>query len=147
MSIFETLKSEQLKSLKSKQKERLKTIRLMLSELQSFEINSGVKASDEDILVILSKMLKQRQESMKQYKEAGRDDLFDIEHNESEIIKSFMPQPLSDADLIELIESSIKEVNATSLSDMSKVMGSIKPKIIGRADMSFVSSKIKQKLS
>lgn len=133
-------------AMKSGDKERLATIRLMLAAAKQVEIDERRDLSDADLLAILDKMVKQRRDSISQFKEAGRDDLVAQEQSEMEVIQNFLPQPLSEAEIETLIAAAIADAGAESMKDMGKVMGLLKPQLQGRADMGKVSGQIKAQL-
>ena len=134
-------------AMRAKDAPRLGTIRLILSAIKQVEVDTRKDLSDEDILAILDKMAKQRRESIEQYDKAGRDDLAGKERAELEIIQSYLPEPLSEAEIDALIDAAIGETGATGMKDMGKVMGLLKPKLQGRADMGAVSARVKARLS
>jgi len=134
-------------SMKGGDKSRLGVIRLILSAMKQVEVDERIELDDERIIVILDKMVKQRHESAEQYTKAGRDDLLEQENYEIGILQEFLPAALSDEEIADLIENAISSTGATSIKDMGKVMGQLKPALQGRADMSAVSGKIKARLS
>lgn len=134
-------------AMKARDKERLGVIRLMLAECKRVEVDERIDLSDDRVLAILDKMVKQRRDSAKQYEEAGRDELAAQENFEISVIREFLPAALSEAELLAVIDSAIKDAGATSLQDMGKVMALVKPQIQGRADMGAASQLVKQKLS
>ena len=134
-------------AMRQRDKQRLGTIRLILAALKQKEVDERITLSDSDIITILGKMRKQRQDSHKQYLEAGRQELADQEHYEIGIIEHYLPTPLSDAEVDTMIQAAITETGAASMADMGKVLGLLKAKIQGRADLSSVSQKIKAQLS
>jgi uncharacterized protein YqeY len=133
-------------AMKAKEKEKLGAIRLMLSEIKRIEVDERIELDDSRILAILDKMLKQRRDSVQQYQAAQRQDLADNELFEIGIIESFLPSKLTDEEIDELIGSAIESTGASSMRDMGKVMGLIKPQIQGRADAAEVSKRIKSRL-
>lgn len=143
----EKLTADMKAAMKGGEKERLGTIRLILSAIKQQEVDTREAQTDEQILVILDKLAKQRRESISQFDAAGRDDLSAKEQNELEIIQTYLPEQLSDAEIDALIDEAIAATSAESVKDMGKVMGLIKPKAQGRADMSAVSAKIKARLT
>ncbi|MCL9780970.1 GatB/YqeY domain-containing protein [Vibrio sp. S4M6] len=147
MALIEQLKEEQKLAMKAKDKPRLGTIRLALSAIKQREVDEKITLSDEDILAVLTKMVKQRRDSVSQYESAGRQDLADAEKAEITVLEEFMPQPLSEEEVSALLESAIAESGAAGMQDMGKVMGVLKPKIQGRADMGKVSGLVRAKLS
>ncbi|NCN44425.1 MAG: glutamyl-tRNA amidotransferase [Piscirickettsiaceae bacterium CG_4_9_14_3_um_filter_43_564] len=142
------LTSEMKVAMKAKEKARLGVIRSMLAAIKQVEIDSQATLEDDAaVLAILDKMLKQRRDSQKQYEDAGRPELAEQEAYEITVIQDFLPQPLTDAEVSELVEAAIEAVSAASMQDMGKVMAILKPKMQGRADMAVVSKIIKAKLS
>ncbi len=140
--------SDDMKSaMKAGEKERLGTIRLILSAIKQQEVDSRKDLQDEDILAILDKMSKQRRESIDQYEKAGRDDLAGKEKAELEILQTYLPSQLDDEAITALIDEAIKATGAEAMKDMGKVMGILKPKMQGRADMAAVSAQVKSRLS
>jgi uncharacterized protein YqeY len=133
--------------MKAKEKERLGTIRLILAALKQVEVDERIELDDERIVVILDKMLKQRRESIKQYRDANREDLAVIEEAEIRVIQDFLPQPLTEQEIDAMITAAIAESGAASVKDMGKVMGLLKPKMQGCADMAVVGVKIKAALA
>lgn len=146
MALIDTLKEEQKLAMKAKDKARLGTIRLALAAIKQREVDEQITLSDDDILAVLVKMVKQRRDSVAQYEAANRQDLADVEKAEITVLEEFMPQPLSEEDVIALIDSAMAESQASGMQDMGKVMALIKPQIQGRADMGRVSSLVRAKL-
>jgi hypothetical protein len=134
-------------AMKAGEKERLGTIRLILSAIKQQEVDSRKDLEDSDIIAILDKMSKQRRESIDQYEKAGRDDLAGKEKAELEIIQTYLPSQLGDDEIAAMIDEAIKATGAEAMKDMGKVMGILKPKMQGRADMAAVSAQIKSRLS
>jgi uncharacterized protein len=133
-------------SMRAGEKERLATIRLILAAIKQREVDERVDQDDAAVLGILDKMVKQRRESIEQFAKAGRTDLVDKENAELTIVQSYMPQQLSDQEIDGMIAEAIKSTGASSVKDMGKVMGLLKPKLAGRADMAKVGASIKSKL-
>ena len=146
-SLKEQLQADMKSSMKSGDKPRLGVIRLMLAAIKQVEVDERIELDDARIIAVLDKMAKQRRESISQFASAGRDDLTAIEQAELEIISEFMPEALSEAEIEALIEQSLATTGASSIRDMGKVMGMLKPQLQGRADMSQVSQLIKSRLS
>ena len=140
--INETMKA----AMRAKEKERLGTIRLVLAEIKKVEVDERIDPDDVRVTSILDKMVKQRRDSIKQFTDAGRDELAAKEQSEIEVIQEFLPQPLSAEDIASLIEKAIASTGAASMQDMGKVMGVLKPQMAGRADMGKVSGLIKHRL-
>lgn len=134
-------------ALKAKEKARLTTVRLVLAAIKQKEIDERVEVTDNDILIILDKMAKQRKESITQFEKAKRDDLIAIEQFELEIIQTYLPEPLSTAEIVQHVEQAIADSGANSMRDMGKVMAILKPIFQGRADMNLASKQIKDKLA
>lgn len=147
MALIEKLKDEQKLAMKAKDKLRLGTIRLALSEIRQREIDGHTTLSDDDIIAVLTKMVKQRRDSVLQFSAAGRDDLADKESAEILVLDDFMPQALTDEEVATLLDEAIIESGAAGMQDMGKVMSVLKPQIQGRADMGKVSQLVKSKLA
>ncbi|MTI63043.1 GatB/YqeY domain-containing protein [Methylophaga sp.] len=134
-------------AMRAKEKERLSVLRQITAAIKQVEVDNRADLSDDDIVVILTKMTKQRREALDQYEQAGRDDLAAIEKAELKVIEEFMPAQLSDEEVAEAIDAAIKETNASSAKDMGAVMNVLRPKLQGRADMGAVSGKVKAVLN
>lgn len=134
-------------AMRAKDKIRLGTLRLITAGIKQVEVDERLDLSDEDVLVILTKMCKQRRDSIAQYEKAGRNDLADIEVAELKIIAEFMPEALSDEEIDGAIQAAISESGASSARDMGAVMKVLRPKIQGRADMGAVSGRVKAALT
>ena len=147
MSLQEKLKSELKTSMLAKDKARVGTIRLLMAEIKQKEVDTRTELTDEEILAVLTKMVKQRKDSISQFEAAGRQDLVDVESAEIQVLQAFMPQPLSEAEIDALIEHAVTQLAAASMQEMGKVMNALRPQLQGRADMGLVSAKIKARLS
>jgi uncharacterized protein YqeY len=147
MALIDRIKEEQKLAMKAKDKLRLGTIRLALSAIKQREVDERITLNDDDIVAILTKMVKQRRDSVAQYESANRQDLADAESAEITVLEEFMPQPLTDDEITSLIEQAMSAANASGMQDMGKVMGVLKPQIQGRADMGKVSGLVKAKLA
>lgn len=134
-------------AMRSKDKERLGTLRLLTAAIKQIEVDQRIELDDDQIIAVLEKMLKQRKDSIEQFEKAGRNELAEIEIKEVAILKEFMPEQLSDTDIDMLIDEAMAATGASEMKDMGKVMGILKPKLAGKADMGAVSGKIKAKLS
>jgi len=134
-------------AMKAGEKERLKIIRLMTSAIKQIEVDERIELDDARVIAILDKMVKQRRESISQFKTAGRDDLVKQESYEIDIVQEFLPQALSEEEVDDIVNQAIEQTGANSIKDMGKVMGLVKPQIIGRADMGEISGRIKSLLS
>lgn len=133
-------------SMRAGEKDRLATIRLILAAIKQREVDERIDLDDSMVIAVLDKMAKQRRESIDQFGKAGRTDLVDKESGELELIQSYMPKQLSDAEIDTMIAEAIQSTGASSVKDMGKVMGLLKPKLAGRADMAKVGAGIKSKL-
>ena len=133
-------------TMRDQNKAKLQTIRLITAAIKQKEVDERIEVSDADVLAILDKMIKQRKESIRQYEAANRQDLADQEHFEVGVIQVYLPAQLSDAEIDAEVAAAFASTGATTPQDMGKVMGLLKPKLQGRADMSVVSQKIKAKL-
>ena len=142
-SLKERIRDDMKASMKSGDKVRLGVIRMMLAAIKQVEVDERVELADDRVIVVLDKMLKQRRESIKQYRDANRNDLADIEEAEILVIQDFLPQALSEAEIDEMVAKAIAETGATSIKDMGGVMAVLKPQMQGRADMALVSARIK----
>ncbi len=147
MALIEQLKEEQKIAMKAKDKARLGTIRLALAAIKQREVDEKITLTDDDIIAVLTKMVKQRRDSVAQYESAGRQDLADVELAEITVLEDFMPQPLTEEEVAALVEAAIADSGAASMQDMGKVMGVLKPQIQGRADMGKVSGLVRSKLA
>ncbi len=147
MTLKADIQNQMKEAMRSQDKDRLATIRLMLAALKQREIDERIELTDDQILAILDKMLKQRRESIAQFEKAKRQDLIDKEQAELLVIQSFMPQPLADSEITALIQKALTETGAKAMADMGKVMAILKPQIQGRADVGQVSAKVKSLLN
>jgi len=144
MSVLkERIRDDMKASMKSGDKARLGVIRMILAAIKQIEVDERIELDDARVLVVLDKMLKQRRESIKLFREANRVDLAEIEESEVLVIQDFLPQALTEAEIDVMVAKAITEVGATSIKDMGAVMALLKPQMQGRADMAVVSSRIK----
>ncbi len=134
-------------AMKGGDKARLGVIRLILAALKQIEVDERIELDDARVLAILDKMVKQRRDSIAQYESAGRTELAEQEKFEIGIIQDYLPQQLSEEEIATLIDEALAATGASSMKDMGKLMGWLKPKLQGRADMGAVSASIKQKLN
>ncbi len=141
------IKDDMKAAMKSGEKTRLGVIRMILAAIKQIEVDERIDLDNDRAIVVLDKMLKQRRESIRQFREAGRDDLAAIEEAEIVVIQGFLPQPLTDEEIDGMIARVVAESGAETIKDMGKVMGLLKPGMQGRADMSVVSAKIKAVLA
>lgn len=141
------LQDEMKSAMKSGDKPRLGVIRLILAAIKQREVDERIELDDTQVLLVLDKMVKQRRDSVEQFEKAGRTELADQEKYEIGVIQEYLPTQLSDAEISTLISEAIAATGAASMKDMGKVMGMLKPKLQGRADMGAVSGLIKKNLS
>ncbi len=147
MTLLDTLKEAQKDAMRAKDKATLKTLRMALAAVKQREVDERIELNDTDVLAILTKMVKQRNESITPFRAAGRQDLVDIEEAEIAVITKFLPQALTADEINTLIDEAMAATGAESMQDMGKVMGWLKPKVTGRADMGALSGSIKAKLA
>ncbi len=134
-------------AMKAGDKDRLKVVRLILAAIKQIEIDNRTELDDSAVLAVLNKMVKQRRDSVSQFQTGGRDDLVKIELDEIEVLETYMPEQMSAAELDALIDQAIADMGAESIRDMGKVMGQVKTKAAGRADMAAVGAKVKARLA
>ena len=146
MPLKEDIQQDMKEAMRAGDKQRLGTIRLILAAIKQREVDERITLDDQQVTAVLDKMSKQRRESLSQYEKAGRDDLAEQEAYELKLIQAYLPEPLGEEEINQLIDAAISETGASSLKDMGKVMGILKPKLQGRADMGAVSAKIKTRL-
>ena len=146
MTLRDQITQDMKESMKSGAKDRLAVIRLMLAAIKQKEVDERITLDDAQVLAVLEKMLKQRRESVVQFQQGGRSDLVQKEEAEIKVIQAYLPAQLDEKELDQLIAAAVAETGAASMKDMGKVMGVLKPKVAGKADMSAVSARIKAKL-
>lgn len=147
MGLEERLVEEMKQAMKSNDKLRLSTIRMARTALKNKEIDLRRKLSDDDIFKVIQGMVKKGEESIDQFQTGGRMDLVEKERKEIEILRSFLPEPLSRDEMLRMIDETIKETQASSLKDLGKVMKSVMPKLGGKADGKLVNELVKERLS
>lgn len=147
MSMKQTIQNAMKDAMRAKDKVRLSAIRLIQAEFKRIEVDERIEIDDARALAVLDKMVKQRRDSISQYEAAGRQELADVEIAEIAVIQDFLPAALSDEEITAMIQAAIEQTSATSMADMGKVMGIIKPQIQGRADAGAVSGLVKASLS
>lgn len=145
--IQQQIKADMKDAMRAKNKPLLATIRMILAEFKRIEVDERIELDDTRVLTVLDKMSKQRKDSLTQFIQANRTDLADIEQQELEVIKTYLPQPLNTIEIENILEQAISETNATSMADMGTLMATLKPLLQGRADMGIVSKLVKQKLT
>jgi len=143
MTLKGQIQDDMKTALKAGEKDRLKTVRLILASIKQIEIDQRVELDDAAVLGVLNKMVKQRRDSVNQFQAGGRDDLAAIETEEIAVIEQYLPAALSDKELDDLIGTAIAGTGAAGMRDMGKVMGAVKGMAEGRADMSEVGAKVK----
>jgi uncharacterized protein len=146
MTLKERITEDMKTAMRAGEKERLATIRLVLAAVKQIEVDERITLDDARMLAVLEKMVKQRKESIAQFESGGRADLVAKETAELAVIQGYLPAQLSDAELDALVAEAIASTSATTIKDMGKVMGVVKSKAAGRADMGAVGARIKQKL-
>lgn len=145
-TILETIKNERIAAMKAGQSSRRDTLALILAGIKQVEVDTRKELSETDVIQILTKMVKQRHESITQYAAAGRDDLVAVETAEKVIIEEFLPQQLSEDEVRAKVAAAIAETGASSMKDMGRVVALLKPDLVGKADMGFVSKLVKETL-
>ena len=145
--MFDRIKNDMIKAMKEKDKFKLSVIRMIKASIDKERIDKKIEITDEVVIDVLAKELKTREESKLEFSKAGRTDLVEDLDKEIEIIKEYLPEPLTDEEIDKIITEAFKETEASSIKDMGKVMKIVTPKVKGRCDMKDVSSKIKEKLS
>jgi len=146
MSLKGQITDDMKSAMKAGDKDRLKVVRLMMAAIKQVEVDKRIELDDAAVLTVLDKMVKQRHDSVEQFHKGGRDDLADIELAEIVVLENYLPEQLSDAELDALIDEVISSTGAESIRDMGKVMGQIKSKAAGRADMGAVGARVKTRL-
>jgi uncharacterized protein YqeY len=147
MSLKDRITDDMKAAMRSGERERLSTIRLILAGIKQREVDERITLDDTQVLTVLERMVKQRRESIAQFESGGRADLVAKESAELAIVKSYLPEQLSEAEVAALIDEAIRSTGAASLKDMGKVMGVVKAKAQGRTDMGTLSARIKERLS
>ncbi len=143
----QSIQADMIKAMKAKEKNRTSILRLMMSAFKQIEVDERIDLDDDRIIQIIDKMCKQRKESIFQFEKANRSDLIQIEQDELVILKEYLPAALSAKEIDGFINDAIKKTGASSIKEMGKVMGILKPQLQGRADMGSVSQQIKSRLS
>jgi len=146
MSLKDQITEDMKSAMKAGDKDRLKVVRLMLAAIKQIEIDKRIELDDAAVLTVLYKMVKQRRDSVEQFQKGNRNDLADIELAEIVILENYLPEKLSDEELDAMIDEAIRSTGAESIRDMGKVMGQIKAKAAGRADMGAVGARVKARL-
>jgi len=147
LSLLTDIKNDLKQAMLDKNHDVRDTIRMFLAELQRYEIDNKVEADDALAINIINKMIKQRNDSITQFMDGGREDLAKQEELELKILSAYKPEQLSEDKVKSYVDDAINDLNANSMQDMGKVMGSLKPKLAGKADMGLVSKIVKESLS
>lgn len=143
MTIKGQLQDDMKTAMKAGDKDRLKVVRLIRAAINQIEVDQRIELDDAAVLGVLNKMVKQRRDSISQFRDGGREDLADIELAEIAVIENYLPEQMSDDELDAMIAKAISDIGAESIRDMGKVMGAVKAKAEGRADMAAVGAKVK----
>jgi len=146
MALKDRITDDMKSAMRAGEKERLSTIRLALAAIKQREVDERITLDDAQVLAVLEKMIKQRREAVTQFEAGGRADLVSKENAEIALLQTYLPAQMSSAEIDALIAEAVAATGAASIKDMGKVMGIVKPKVQGRADMGAVSARIKQKL-
>ncbi|MGB5347484.1 MAG: GatB/YqeY domain-containing protein [Woeseia sp.] len=147
MTLKARIQSDMKDALKAGDKDRLKVVRMMMAAIKQIEIDERIELDDVAITTVLTKMVKQRRESIRQFVDGNRQDLADVEIAEITVLENYLPEPLSDDELDTIIAEAISETGAAGMRDMGKVMSIVKAQAEGRADMGAVSGRVKSRLS
>jgi uncharacterized protein YqeY len=147
LGLRERINEDMKAALKARQAERLSAIRLLMAAIKQKEIDERITLDDAAVIAVVERQIKQRRDSIEQFQAAARTDLVDKESAELELLKQYLPQPLSEAELTAAIEAAVAEANASGPQAMGKVMAILKPRLAGRADMGRVSSLVKARLN
>ena len=147
MSLKEQITEDMKAAMRAKDSGRLATIRLLTAAIKQKEVDERIDVSDEQVLAIIEKMIKQRKDSISQFEAGGRQDLADIEKAELAILSTYMPAALSEAEVQAEVAAAVAAVGAAGPQDMGKVMGVLKPRLAGCADMTAVSAMVKAALT
>lgn len=145
-SLAQVIKAAQKTAMKARDKERVATLRLILSEFKRIEVDERIEVDDARALTVLDKMVKQRRDSIEQYENAGRQELADQEHSEIVVIQEFLPEQLGEDEINTMIDEALAASDAQGMAAMGAVMGQLKPLLQGRADMGAVSQLVKARL-
>ena len=146
MSLKDRITQDVKDAMRARDKPRLATLRLITAAIKQREVDERIELDDTQVTLVLDKMVKQRRESIVQFEKAGRDDLIVIENNELEIIIPYLPEQLGEDEINALIDAALEQTGASSIKDMGRVMGQLKPQLQGKADMGAVSALIKARL-
>jgi len=146
-SIKQRISDDVKAAMRAREKDKLAALRLISAAIKQKEVDERVELDDTGTLAVLDKLAKQHRDSIAQYEQAGRSDLVEQENFELDVVQEYLPQPLSEEELTALVQAAVAEAGASAMQDMGKVMGLLKPKVQGRADMGRVSALVKAQLS
>ena len=147
MSLKDQITDDMKAAMRAKESERLATIRLLIAEIKRKEVDERIELTDAQVLAVVEKMIKQRKDSITQFENGGRQDLADKEKAELTVLSAYMPAGLSDEEVAAEVAAAVAASGAVGPQDMGKVMGILKPKLAGRADMTAVSAQVKKALA
>ncbi|MEC4337805.1 GatB/YqeY domain-containing protein [Stenotrophomonas pavanii] len=147
MSMKQQLTEDMKAAMKAGEKHKLGVIRLINAAIKQREVDERIELDDTAVIAVLDKMVKQRKDSVSQYEAANREDLAEIERAEIVVIEAYLPAKMGEAEIVAAIQAAIAETGATGPADMGKLMGALKPKLAGQADMGLVSRLVKQQLA
>jgi uncharacterized protein len=147
MNLTQQIREDMKTAMRAKDSVRLGTIRLLLAAIKQREVDERIELSDADVIAVINKMIKQRRDSITQFEAAARQELADIEKVEISILQTYMPQPMTEAEVEIAVNDAIVSSGVQSAQEMGKVIALLKPKLAGRADMSKVSALVKARLS
>jgi uncharacterized protein YqeY len=147
MSLKEKISSDLKEAMRAGAAKKRDAIRLLTAEMKRREVDERITLADADIVAIIDKMIKQRRDSITQFENGGRQDLAENEKFEVTVLQAYMPQPLSETEIVSVVQAAIAESGAQGASDMGKVMAALRPRLAGRADMGKVSALVKAKLA
>jgi uncharacterized protein YqeY len=147
MSLKGRIQEDVKSAMRARERERLSALRLITAAIKQQEVDERIELEDEQVLAVLDKMVKQRRDSLEQYRQAGRDDLAVKEQFELDLIQTYLPEPIAEDELEALIRSTISKVGASTMRDMGAVMGALRGQVQGRADMKAVSQAVRTQLA
>ncbi len=147
MTLIERINEDMKQAMKARDQARLSAIRMLRAAIKDREIELGRPLADEDVVAVAARLVKQRKDAAAQYEQAGRDDLRARELADAAIFQAYMPEPMDTAEIEAAVEAAIRETGAEGMRDMGKVMGALKPRLAGRADMGEVSALVRRRLS
>lgn len=147
MSLKTQITEDMKAALRAREAQRLSAIRLLLAAIKQREVDERKEMTDADVVAVIEKMMKQRRDSIEQYRKGGRQDLVEVEQFELSVLQAYMPRAMSDADVEAAVAAAVASTGAKAMGDMGKVMAVLKPRLAGRADMGKVSAMVKTRLS